>query len=98
MYSYEEENEYQELLSICRDRRISSPAALTRYITNNRMDRRFPRLAGDVDFSNGNTLRNGIAPKYYRRLCRDLDFNNPFKKKISVTGFTPNYRKYNNYY
>lgn len=89
MSYYTREAEYQELLSICRKNDIGSPRHLSAFITRKRLGRRFPSLAGDVDFSNGGTLHNGISPDYYGKLCRDLGFDGP-RSKTYVTGFTPN--------
>lgn len=88
-YSEEKEDEYQRLLSLCRRKSIKRPVDLSDYITENDLGLRFPRLSGDVDFDNGYTLENGIAPSVYGRLCEDLGFNGPWTD-TRVVKFTPN--------
>ena|GEM_PF-6015536 len=84
-----EEDEYQQLLEICRDMDFDSPIDLSEYITDNNIGQDFPLLTGDVKFDDGSLLENGIAPDIYGRLCRDLGFNRQSSSKY-VTGFTPN--------
>ncbi|MGN0029756.1 MAG: hypothetical protein ACI35Q_08540 [Marinilabiliaceae bacterium] len=64
------------------------------FITNNRIGREFPNLAGDVEFSNGGVLENGISPAVYHDLCVDLEFSQYSKNQIHVTKYTPNWMKY----
>lgn len=82
--------EYQKLLAICRKRNISNPRELSWFITQNRIGYMFPTLTGDVEFSSGGTLENGISPAVYGCLCYDLGFERQNKNRIYVTKFTPN--------
>lgn len=88
------DSEYQRLLSLCRENDIEDPRQLSRFITNRRIGREFPNLAGDVEFSNGGVLENGIAPAVYHYLCVDLEFSQYSKNQIHVTKYTPNWVKY----
>ncbi len=93
-YPPEKEEEFQDMLRLCRRMRISSPLGLSDFITENRLGSKFPNLAGDVEFQNAETLRrhtliNGIAPEVYRRLCRKLGFTRA-RSKAYVIDYTPN--------
>lgn len=95
MYEADEDDEdcdgeYERLLRFCRREGISSPKELTDYITENDLSEEFPNLTGDVEFSSGGTLSNGIAPSVYGDLCRDLGFGGKSDNDNRVTGYTPN--------
>lgn len=87
-------DEYQRLLSLCRANNIKSPKYLSWFITNNKIGLEFPNLAGDVEFSNGGLLENGISPAVYHDLCVDLEFSRYNKNGIFVTKYTPNWEKH----
>lgn len=94
--SYERWNnsEFQRLLYLCRENNIKDPKRLSWFITNNRIGCQFPTLAGDVWFSNGGMLENGISPEVYHDLRVDLGFARQSKSGVHVIGFTPNGEKY----
>lgn len=87
-------DEYQRLLSLCRRNNIKNPKCLSWFITSNNIGLEFPNLAGDVEFSNGGVLVNGISPAVYRDLCVDLEFARYNKNGIYVTKYTPNWEKH----
>lgn len=87
-------DEYQRLLSLCRGNNIKDPKDLSRFITFNKIGLEFPNLAGDVEFSNGGVLENGISPTVYHDLCVDLKFTPYNKKGVYVTKYTPNRKKH----
>lgn len=89
----ESNSEYQRLLALCQENDIGTPRSLSWFITNNNIGYQFPTLAGDVKFSDGGMLENGISPKVYRDLCVDLNFGRHNKNGVYVTKFTPNGEK-----
>lgn len=87
--------EYKELLDLCKSSNVHSPYDLSRYLSDNNMGEKFPHLAGDVEFSSGYVLKNGISPRVYASLCRALNYDGT-KKDTFVVKYTPNVSKYRN--
>lgn len=70
-----DEDEYQELLSCCESRGISSTTELNSYIMENRPGRELRSLSNDHEYDSGYKVYGGISKDVYARLCRDLDIN-----------------------
>lgn len=88
-------SEYEMMLDICKQANLSSPFDLSIFISRKKLGERFPKLAGDLEFSDGKSLHNGISPDIYSQLCSDLGYDRPSTQKY-VVRFTPNGEKHSN--
>ena len=71
-----EDAEFWRLVADFRPRGFTHSIQVSRYITDNKIGYKYPRIAGNLDFENASgdewTLKGGIAPRWFRRLCEEL--------------------------
>lgn len=83
------EAEYQSLLDELRPLGFRFSYQVSKYIVSNHLEQRYGRISGILRMRNmvgAWEFVGGIAPGYYRRLCRDLGLKS--KNSFSwVTGF-----------
>ena len=89
IFTTEEDKEINSLVEECRALKFNQSIQVSRYIVKNKLGYKYRLISGYVDFENQThawTLKGGIAPRFYREVCRRLRLAN-LQSKARVVGF-----------
>ena len=90
-FSPNEEEQYQNLVEEIRPLNFEYSHQVSDYIVKHRLHEKYGKLAGNLELdNNGNvyTYSGGISPKFYARLCQELNLKDK-NSGARVVGFTP---------
>lgn len=86
------ESEFEALVKELSTKGFTQSIQVSEYIRKNRLSKKYKRLSGNLKMEkDGSTYiyRNGIHPKYYKRLCTELNLTDK-QSRARVIKFTSN--------
>lgn len=89
IFTIEEDKEINSLVEECIAHNFHESIQVSHYIVKNKLGYKYRLISGYVDFENQThawTLKGGIAPRFYKEVCRRLSLANR-RSKAKVVGF-----------
>ncbi len=77
--SFLEKKEFWQLVDEVKPMKFHSSSQVSNYIRQNKLERKYPHISGELDMSNGSDswkFKGGISPRYYAMLCQVLGLGN----------------------